>query len=104
MKINVYNKEYGVDLENGTFLNDNNWMQHPNPIPTTEQGLRLIFFKRIKKLIAEVPYMWPDGKGGFKEIHTTINIHIGFQTTIEGQNYKRIMVILPDGNISWLNE
>jgi hypothetical protein len=104
MKLLVYGKEYAINLENGTFLKDGVWMEHPQPLPSVPQNFRLIYFKRVRKLIAEIPIMWPDGSGGFQEIATTKNIHLGFQCTSNGQNYKRVMVILPNGDVSWTSD
>lgn len=95
--LSVYGKEYGVNLENGMFLKDGSWMEHPQAISGTPDHYRLIYFKRIRKLISEV-------QTHFEEICSVRNIYVGFQTTISGQNYKRMMVILPDGDVSWVSE
>ena len=76
MKLSVYGKDYAVNLENGTFLLDGQWMQHPGAEITGIVDFRLIYFKRVRKMIAEVPMQWSDGQGGFTEIGTTRNIHI----------------------------
>jgi len=104
MEIKVDEKEYGVNLDNGTFLVNGKWVQHPLVLPEKVDYYRLIYFKRVRKLIAEVPIKWSDGKGGFTEVGSTRNIHLGFQVTIKGQNYKRVLVILPGNNISWTSE
>ena len=104
MKLSVYDKEYAVNLEDGTFFNDGQWMQHPGAVIEGVEHYRLIYFKRIQKLIAEVPMQWADGQGGFTEVGSTQNIHLGFQTTVNGTNHKRTMVILPNGNVSWTSD
>ena len=103
MTLEVNNKVYGVDLFDGKFLKEGVWVQHPN-MDIEPEHYRLIFFKRIRKLIAEIPMKWSDGSGGFTEIGSITNIHIGWQTTINGTNHKRIMIVSPTGEMEWISE
>ena len=86
-------KKYSVNLKNGMFTING---VEIFPITETELGVplrnakyRIIYYKRMQANFTVQKLEGP-------KIHSYL---IGWQTTISGKNFKRVMQIFPDGKV-----
>lgn len=97
MAVEFNNQRYAVDLERGTLSYNGLEIDPEEEIKFTEP-LRLIYFRRIRETISQI-----EGDDTLIKVGSSQEVHIGFQTNLNGKNYKRVWTIKPNGEIK-INE
>ena len=83
----VEQKEFKVDLKTGEFTVDGEVIPHGASIPASAK-LRWINFQRVRHIVD-----WTTNEPK----STDYTYFMGWQTTVSGNNVKRMLRILPDG-------